>query len=314
MADALFRVITAGPLSTVQDSGRPGFARFGVSAGGPMDRTSHRIGQSILGDIAEGTALEIDLQGLTLECLDNAADFALTGGDFSVAFGKASETGWVTGSICPGERMTIRPHRWGNWCYLAFSGVIDKPTWLGSRSVNPSLNVTGRRLVAGDVLRVVNVTASNKPGARRLPVPVFARPRPEIRIVTGPQERFFTEEAFGRFRGEAFAISTRYNRQGIRLDGPALPISTALDMPSEPVARGSVQVDGSGQASVLMADHQPTGGYPKIGTVISGDQDRLAQLRPRSLFRFIETNPAAAINMLRRRDQLIHSYLAALRS
>jgi allophanate hydrolase len=313
VADALFRVITAGPLSTVQDGGRPGFARFGVSAGGPMDRTSHRIGQSALGDIAEGTALEIDLQGLTLECLDGAADFALTGGDFSVAFGNASETGWVTNSICAGERMTIRPHRWGNWCYVAFSGVIDTPKWLGSRSVNPSLNVTGRRLVAGDVLRVVNVTAPNKP-ARRLPVPVFARPRPEIRFVAGPQERFFTEEAFGRFLGETFATSTRYNRQGIRLDGPALSISTALDMPSEPLARGSVQVDGSGQASVLMADHQPTGGYPKIGTVISGDQDRLAQLRPRSQFRFIETSPQAAIKMLRRRDLLIHSYLAALRS
>lgn len=311
MAEAIFSVITAGPLSTVQDEGRPGYARYGVSAGGPMDRTSHRIGQAVLGGVSEGTALEIDLQGITLECLEGEACFALTGGDFTISVAGQDDSGWAVGRIRAGERLVVRPHRWGNWCYLAFSGVIAAGKWLGSRSVNPSLHVTGRRLAAGDVIRVAAVRPDAR-DPRRLPVPVFARPRPEIRAVTGPQERFFAADAFRLFHGAAFAVSTQYNRQGIRLDGPALPLAAALDMPSEPIARGSVQIDGSGQPSVLMADHQPTGGYPKIATVITADQDRLAQLRPRARFRFLETTSDAAIGLVRRREMLIRNYLDTL--
>lgn len=312
MAEALFRVTRAGPLCTVQDRGRPGFERVGVTEGGPMDRTSHMIGQMLAGNEGGAAGLEIDAQGIALHCVAGAVSFAFTGGDFTLTLAGERVTGWLTGEIREGQALEIAPNRWGNWCYLAFAGAVDSTVWLGSRSVNPGWSVSGERLKAGDVIRVAE--ARNRGHAlRRIPTPVFARPKPLIQVVPGPQERFFTPEAFRNFLGESFAISSQYNRQGIRLDGPPLTIAGALDMPSEPIARGALQVDGSGQASALMADHQTTGGYPKIATVVSADQDRLAQLRPRQRLRFAATTPEEAIARLRRRAARIGDYVAALR-
>jgi allophanate hydrolase len=131
-------------------------------------------------------------------------------------------------------------------------------------------------------------------------------------VVPGPQERFFAPEAFQHFYGESFAVSSQYNRQGIRLEGPPLAISASLDMPSEPIARGAIQVDGSGQASALMADHQTTGGYPKIATIVTADQDSLAQLRPRARLRFMPAAPEAGIARLRQKEARLEAYMRAL--
>jgi allophanate hydrolase len=220
--------------------------------------------------------------------------------------------GWHVAELREGQVLDIAMNRWGSWCYLALAGEVEAKPWLGSKSVNPAWSVSGSRLQAGDEIRITGA----RPGTlapQRIPTPVFARPSQIIHVVPGPQERFFAAEAFARFYGETFAASSQYNRQGIRLEGPPLAISTALDMPSEPIARGAVQVDGSGQASVLMADHQTTGGYPKIATVISADQDRLAQHRPHGRFRFTSTTAEDAIARLRRREARIEAYLDALR-
>lgn len=312
MAEALFKVLRAGPLTTVQDGGRLGHTRHGVTEGGPMDRVAHAIGQRFLGNGEDGTALEVDVQGLALDCLSGEVAIAVTGGDFTVKVDQQAENGWIVTTIRAGQRLDIWPQRWGNWCYVAFAGTIDAPQWLGSRSVNPAVAASGKPLAAGDTIRVI---VGTKTGTlfRRLPVPVFARPRPDIHVIPGPQERFFAPQAFARFYGEAFAVSPQYNRMGIRLEGPTLLIATALDMPSEGILRGSVQVDGSGEPAVLMADHQTTGGYPKIATVITTDQNRLAQLRPRQLFRFVPTTVIRAIGLLRLRQRLIADYLATLR-
>ena len=312
MVEALFRVLRAGPLTTVQDGGRTGYARYGVTEGGPMDRVAHAIGQRVLGNPDGGTALEIDIQGLTLKCLSGAIAFAVTGGDFAVTLGKHAGNGWIVSTIRAGQRLEIQPRHWGNWCYLAFAGHIDAPQWLGSCSVNPAVMASGRPLATDDEIRVI-ASAGREVPHRRLPVPVFARPRPDIRVIPGPQERFFDPQAFARFYGEPFAVSTQHNRMGIRLEGPTLPIVAALDMPSEGILRGSVQVDGSGSPAVLMADHQTTGGYPKIATVISSDQDRLAQVRPRQPIRFVPTTVSRAIERLRLRQRLLADYVVTAR-
>ncbi len=311
MAEAIFRVLRAGTLCTVQDRGRPGFERVGVTEGGPMDRSSHMIGQLLAGNDGGAAGLEIDAQGIALECVEGAVSFAFTGGDFRLSLGGETVSGWLHAEIREGQTLDISQNRWGNWCYLAFSGRVDSTEWLGSRSVNPGWSVSGERLKAGDLIRVTEARAKGL-ALRRLPTPIFARPKPLIHVVPGPQERFFTPEAFRHFLGDSFAVSSQYNRQGIRLDGPPLAIAGALDMPSEPIARGAIQVDGSGQASALMADHQTTGGYPKIATIVSADQDRLAQLRPRQRLRFAATQPEDAIARLRRRHARLRDYLSAL--
>jgi allophanate hydrolase len=312
VADALLRVLRAGPLTSVQDRGRPGFARYGVTDGGPTDRTAHRIGHALAGNPPTAAAgIEVDIQGVSLLCLSGAVRFAFTGGDFRLTLADLPATGWLIAELREGQQLDIAMNRWGNWCYIAFAGDIEATQWLGSKSVNPGWAVSGSTLKAGDEILIRGARHDGQ-AFRRIPVPVFARPSPMIRVVPGPQERFFAPETFRHFYGESFAISSQYNRQGIRLDGPPLAINASLDMPSEPVARGAIQVDGSGQASALMADHHTTGGYPKIATVITADQDGLAQLRPRQRLRFLMTTPEEGIARLRQQEARLEAYLEAL--
>ena len=113
-----------------------------------------------------------------------------------------------------------------------------------------------------------------------IPCPVWARPRAAVRAVLGPQDRFFAPEAVELLTTRPFQLTDSYDRMGVRLRGPRLEMASALNIPSEPILRGSVQVSGDGGATVLLADHQTTGGYPKIATLIGEDIDGFAQLRP----------------------------------
>ena len=128
----------------------------------------------------------------------------------------------------------------------------------------------------------------------------------------GPQDRFFDAAAMAALLGEPFRLSDSYDRMGVRLRGPSLTPVARLDMPSEPVARGSVQVAGDGVATVLLADHQTTGGYPKIATVLGDDLDGFAQLRPRDLVRFVAVTPAQAVVLARQHAVLRAKVLAGV--
>jgi allophanate hydrolase len=132
-----------------------------------------------------------------------------------------------------------------------------------------------------------------------LACPVWARPRNRIRVVMGPQERFFAPEVQAAFLTDVFRVTDAGDRMGVRLRGPKLVPEGALSIPSEPILRGSVQVAGDGVATVLMADHQTTGGYPKIATVIGADLDGFAQLRPRDAVVFQAVTPEAAVGAAR---------------
>ena len=134
---------------------------------------------------------------------------------------------------------------------------------------------------------------------RRLACPVAARPRGEVAVVLGPQERFFPPEARAALTGAAFRLTDAYDRMGVRLRGPSLAPEGALSIPSEPILRGAIQVAGDGVPAVLMADHQTTGGYPKIATIVSAHLDGFAQLRPHDAVRFRAVSPAEAVALAR---------------
>jgi allophanate hydrolase len=145
----------------------------------------------------------------------------------------------------------------------------------------------------------VTVEAPRLVVGRVLPCPTFARPLTEIAATLGPQDRFFAADQIATFESAIWRLSGAYDRMGVRLTGPLLLPDAPLDMPSEPVARGSVQVAGDGVATVLLADHQTTGGYPKLATVLDADLDRFAQLRPGDAFRFRLVTANAALNHAR---------------
>lgn len=309
MSRAEIAVRFAGPLVTVQDGGRPGFLRYGVPASGPMDRLALAAANLALGRPEGAAGIEVSAGGLDLECLSGRVGFAIAGGGFAVNHAGRRGGSWQVATLAAGERLAIRPGPWGSWCCLAFAGQLQAGDWLGSAATHALSGLGGGRVQAGMRL-VIDGTEPRPP--RAIPCPVFARPRGDLRVTLGPQERFFDADALAAFLAGPWRMTAAGDRMGVRLSGPKIA-PLALDMPSEPVARGSVQVAGDGVATVLLADHQTTGGYPKIATALDADLDRFAQLRPGDGFHFRLVTPEQAVSHARQMARRRAEWLKRLR-
>ena len=308
---ARLRVLQAGPHVTVQDGGRTGLKRFGVPASGPMDRKSFAIANAVLGNPVGQVAIEVSVGGLSLQCESGAMTLAVTGGGFQVRAGRRSTGSWAVCTLRAGETLVIQPGVWGSWCYLAFAGTLEAPEWLGSRATHASSGLGGGAVRAGQELQVQQARVVSLREAD-IPCPVWARPARSVQCVLGPQDRFFAPETLATFTATRYALTHTYDRMGVRLHGPALRPLGALSIPSEPIVRGAVQVSGDGSPTVLLADHQTTGGYPKIATLLSDDVDRLVQCRPPDSVAFEPVSPAQAIAQRRFRARQQHDYLQRL--
>lgn len=301
------RIAFAGPYVTLQDAGRPGLMRYGVPASGPMDRKSFAIANAVLGNPVGATGIEVSLGGVTLDCVDGAVTLAVAGGGFILQNGDRRLGSWTILTLMQGERLVIRPGPWGSWTYVAFSGKLNAITWLGSTATHGLSGFGGGKLVAGQVLTIDDAQVLSLQGS--IACPVWARPRSILHAVPGPQDRFFSRETLKNFASQPFHLTDAYDRMGVRLRGPSLLLEAALSIPSEPILRGSVQVAGDGVATVLLADHQTTGGYPKIATVISDDLDGFVQLRPKDAVRFQLTSPQDAATIARQRARVFQDYM-----
>lgn len=295
---AKFKVIHAGPFVGVQDAGRFNAMRFGVTPSGPMDRRAFQIANHALGRESGAPVIEIALGGLTIECIDGSVTACVTGGDFSIKLNDVDQPPWSAFTLHPGSVLKIRSGNWGSWCYLAFSGDLQTPRWLGSQSVHLNSGLCGNQFVQGDIINLANpVVSEAREGA--LLDPIQVKPKPEIRVVMGPQDRFFTNTALDDLVSKPFSLTSEYNRMGVRLSGPKLEIDADLTMPSAPISRGSLQVPGHGDPICLLADHQTTGGYPKIATVISADLDQISQLRVGDSVKFSKIDAMEAVHVAR---------------
>lgn len=311
MTAAKLEIIHAGPQVSLQDEGRFGLLRYGVPASGPMDRFAFTIANLVLGNSAGSTCIEISLGGLTLRCALGPVSFAVAGGDFRVFVNETALSAWSVACLQPGDTLQIRPGRWGSWCYLAFSGKILCNQWLGSASTHGPSGLGGRILAKGSTLAIEN--AQSRPDLQRpITCPVTARARSTIRVVLGPQDRFFNREMIQVLLSNPFTLTHAYDRMGVRLSGPSLRPNATLDMPSEGITRGSIQVAGDGVATVLLADHQTTGGYPKIATILSIECDGFSQLRSHDSVVFEAISTKTAISAARTRSATRAAYLEKL--
>jgi biotin-dependent carboxylase-like uncharacterized protein len=312
MSNAVFTVAEVGPLVTIQDAGRRGLLRFGVTESGPMDRGSFALANLALGNAAASPAIEISMGGLTLECVEGAVTFAIAGGGFRIAVDQTAFGSWNVATIGAGSRLVIKPGHWGSWTYLAFAGHLQSKRWFDSAATHGPTGLGGGRLKAGDRF-VVNNAEVREERNGEIPCPVSARPRNAVRVVLGPQDRFFARASIDLLLSETFMLTDAYDRMGVRLRGPSLTPNSKLDMPSEAIVRGSIQVSGDGVPTILLADHQTTGGYPKIATIISDDLDGFVQLRPHSRVAFTSITPEAAIQSTRTRHHTYEQFLASVR-
>ncbi|MEL7026352.1 MAG: biotin-dependent carboxyltransferase family protein [Pseudomonadota bacterium] len=300
MTGARFKIISAGPLVSFQDAGRRGHLRYGVPASGPMDRFSLAAANAILGQDHTKTCIEVSLAGLALQCIEGATVVSIAGGAFRAKFNDQSSEGWAAFPVIAGDVVKIAAGPWGSWCYVGFSGDVELDPWLQSTSTHSTSGLGGGFLAAGAEF-TVNQTAPVAGRAGGYETPEIATPITTARIVVGPQDSHFTASALSEISQAGFQFTGAFDRMGIRLSGPMLSLNDALSIPSEPITRGSIQVSGDGVPTILMADHQTTGGYPKIATVISADLDQLAQLRSGDTIRFQPVSTSEAIEIYRTR-------------
>ncbi|WP_062225731.1 5-oxoprolinase subunit C family protein [Aureimonas frigidaquae] len=315
MSTATLLIEAAGPFTSLQDGGRPGLARFGVPRSGPVDRQAAAIANAAAGNGDMATTLEISRGGLRILCLDGTLAFAVAGGGFTVELLGGHMPSWCRGTLKAGERLTVLGNPWwGNWTYLALGGDTACTSWLGSTATHAPSGLGGGRLLPGMELRVEQAGRDDPLPVSTVPCPVDARPLARVRAVRGPQDGCFTADALATFFGSAFRTTATFDRMGMRLAGPSLALATDLALPSAPILAGSVQVAGDGVPTVLSADHQTTGGYPRIATVIGPDLMRLAQLSPNRPVRFVEVAPDEAVAAARMAARRQADYLSRLRA
>ena len=310
MSDVEFSISFAGPLVTFQDIGRPGNMRYGVSASGPMDIISFEAANAILGNETKQTAIEISLGGLILQCHEGSITLAITGGDFFIEYQGQKISSWTVLTIKKGERLSVRAGKSGSWAYLAFSGKLNVKDWLNSSSTHSTSGFGGGVLKTGQKFTLTD--ASNQEN-RIGPIlkPNFYT-NDLIHAVLGPQDQYFMNTAIKIFSNSIFKVSDNYDRMGMQLTGPKLELKSALSIPSEPVVKGSIQVSGDGIPTILLADHQTTGGYPKIATVISSDINRLVQFRSNQSVKFVLINSNEALQKTRKFLDMKEKYLEKL--
>jgi biotin-dependent carboxylase-like uncharacterized protein len=301
-AQAALRVLSAGPGVTLQDAGRHGYLRYGVTAAGPMDPLAHATANLAAGNPASSTAIEISLGGIELTAEAEPLAVALAGGDFAISLDARPQPRsllWAAMvlTIEPGAVLNIRAGQSGAWCYLAVAGRLAVPQLLGSNATHTRTGfggVDGRAIRTGDRLPVEPSRAST-PSVGAIAAPWLDRPPGIIRVVLGPQDDYFSAEQIAAFLDGPWRVSIKADRMAYFLDGPRLTHAKGYNIVSDGIAMGAIQVPGDGRPIVLMADRQSTGGYPKIATVIGPDLGRLAQARPGTAFRFEARSIAEAV-------------------
>lgn len=306
-------ILSPGPLTTVQDSGRFGALGKGFSPGGAMDMDAMTVANLLVGNAPGVGVLEMTMLGITAR-FDCETVIALTGADMSTRLNDEPIARYASIAVHSGDILSMKAAKNGVRAYLSVAGGFDLPLVMGSVSTNLKCALggfQGRKLKTGDELPL------NQSGAPFLPRQVSP---PEdypdcisLRVLLGPQDDAFTQKGIDTFLGCEYTVTDKADRMGIRLSGEIIESKNGVDILSDGIAAGSVQIPASGTPIIMMADRQTTGGYAKIATVISADLSRAAQARPGTRIRFVRVTEAEAIRLRRdaekKRKQLEYELL-----
>ncbi len=290
-------ILGGGALLTLQDAGRLGYQRFGVSQSGAMDRTALAIANRLVGNPPDSAVIEIALAGGALRIEADSARLALAGADMPLSADGRTVALYCSHTLPRGATLAVGACRAGLRAYLAVEGGFAVAPELGSLATDKRNGIGGmgggRALDAGTMLPLKRDAASPR-GEILLPRPQWPAYDRDIRVVLGPQDDYFTAEGIATFLGSDYTLTPAADRMGGQFAGPQITHAKGYNIVSDGIVTGSIQVPGSGQPIVMMADRQTTGGYPKIATVIGADQPKLAQLRPGDAVRFRAVSVAAA--------------------
>ena len=273
-------VINGGILTTIQDAGRYGYQELGIPTSGVMDDYNYRLANILVGNKLDEAVLEMTYFGPTLKFNEDLT-LAITGSDMNPKINGQPAPMFETIKVKAGDTLQFGKVNEGVRGYLAFGGSIDVPVVNGSKSTHIKTKmggIDGRALKPKDTL---NIVGSKDKTMRRIPenyLPKFNHCN-LLRVVLGPQDDYFTEKGIhDLFRSGGYQVTKDFDRMGIRLKGTSIEHKETADIISDGTTFGSIQVPANGQPIILVADRQTTGGYTKIGNVITPDLHKLAQM------------------------------------
>lgn len=297
---AMLRVVQPGLHTTIQDLGRVGSQRLGIPVSGALDPIALRVANAVVGNSQAMAGIEMAVLGPTLEVEAGSVRVAVAGGAtrlvIEVADGSRRDIPPLQSATArAGDKLRIGPVTGSAVAYLAIAGGFALPPFLGSLSTyvrGGFGGLDGRAVAAGDRLPLCAAEAGER---EEMSLVEFSLASPgTVRVVLGPQDDYFAPEALEAFLGATYTVTRDADRMGLRLEGPPLPHTKGYNIVSDGIAPGSIQVPGSCQPIVLLADRQTTGGYPKIATVISADLPAVGRLTPGTTLRFAKVSVAEA--------------------
>jgi len=296
----MIEVLSSAALATVQDMGRTGSLRWGVGTSGAMDKLALAAGNLLLGNGLGAAAIEVPVFPFKLR-FDQDCAFSLTGADCAARLDEAPLLPWWVHQARAGQTLTLGlpqggQHR-GSRAMLCLAGGVDVPEVLGSRSTQlrgAFGGHEGRALRRGDALRAAGEGQACRTGFGLVPpalsLPLQVDGLPAVRVLPAAEYEGFEEASRATFWAGQWKITAQSDRYGYRLDGEALRPIEPMEVRSHGIVPGVIQVPHSGQPIIQMRDAQPSGGYPKLGTVIEADLWRLGQAPIGSRIRFVECN------------------------
>lgn len=310
MAEVLIH--SAGLLTTIQDSGRFGFQRFGMPVAGTMDLFSLQLANILVGNNLNEACIETTLIGPEIEFTASGA-LAITGADMIPLKNGKIISLYKTIEVKKGDRLSFAELKTGCRSYIAFAGGISIPTVMGSKSTYLRAKVggfKGRPLKVGDSLELGVI--DRKVRIQSVPKEIIPNYQliNNIQIIPGPEVNRFGIEGIRNFLISEYTVTEQSDRMGFRLSGLAIKHqSENADIISAGISMGTIQIPGNGQPIILMADRQTTGGYTRIANVVSVDFTLLAQLKPGDKIRFREVSLEMAQDLIIKRQTMINHLL-----
>lgn len=299
-------VVDAGIQSLIEDTGRPGLSRLGISPAGAADALSARQANRLVGNGADAALIETLLGGLAVKARGDlvlARSGALGSAHIDGERGRRSAPASQPFALHDGETLRLKAPHTGLRSYVAVRGGINMPPTLGSRAHDSLAAIGTPPLQTGQILPLAPARPCQVVGAAESAV-VAATPDSviELRVVPGPRDDWFDVATRARFTRMNWRVTAQSNRIGVRLDvadsgRDAAPLQRCRDgeLDSEGMVAGAVQVPPSGLPVIFLQNHPVTGGYPVIAVVVAADLHRVAQLAPGTAIRFVAVTPDCAV-------------------
>ena len=309
------KIVKAGMLDSIQDRGRFGYQQFGINPNGAMDKYAATMANILVGNNTDEAVIEMHFPAPSI-FFEESTMLALSGADFSATVnGKQIP---LNQAVIVNKNTTLQFHSLKNKsrCYLAIKHGINISKWLDSYSTNlvaEAGGFSGRRLLKDDIIELNKTTSYDLPDDEDFKILPWKASEnqgrdstEELMLLKGNECDWLDAASQEKFLKNPFFISPNSDRMGYRLASEPLHSVSKAELISSPVNFGTIQLLPDGQLIILMADHQTTGGYPRLGNVISAHLSMLAQMRAGDQVRFRFTDHEAAESLMIKQQQHLH--------